>query len=131
MTFVADENAPGFANAKTLLTNGRDDSIGYLLGFAPRSPLASVSEVPESGAFATLAGLDLPGPDLAGFDITAITLTVVDLYESLFFSFASATGGIRIDFIGDPVPEPATALLFGCGLAGLVMLGGRTRTAPR
>lgn len=131
-TFVADANTSGFAFAKALVTNGVDDSIAYVQGIAPRSTSA-LPIGPESSFFKLLAGLDLPGPDLAGFGISAITLTVLDLNVSLIFTHASAVGDIRVDFLGQPIPEPGTAVLLGGGLllfSGLRMLAMRgPRTA--
>ena len=119
-TFVADASAPGFAWAAGLLTNGAQDTIGWIMGAAPAST-AFLWDVEDYWFFDVMAEFDGPGPDLIGFDVTAITFTVVSLDLHLS-TWMTAVGDIQIDFIGTPVPEPESNLLCLVALGTLLVL---------
>lgn len=122
-TFLADEHAPGFAIAEQFLTNGVNDNFGLLYGIAPTSGGSGLFQ-PEENLFAFLGGVDLEG-----FDLTAIAITILDLDLTLSFSNAFSQGSVRIDFLGDPVPEPASVVLLGSGLAWFALRPRRDQGA--
>ena len=123
-TFVADAASDlDFPALVSVLTNGANDYIGLAV-FGPEG-LGQINFTPESTFF---AGLPLrPGPDLFGYDVARITLTIHDLHFLPFAAPESGGGTIHARytyaFEGEPppIPEPATVVLLGTGLAALAV----------
>lgn len=119
---LTSANDPDFALFKQMITDGANDSFGYMVDNLPAAGGLGVTSNEASlfaagthalgpGNFTSIG--QLSGPDFAGYDITAITLTINS------FSLSSGSGFYSTDFRATATivaaPEP--------GCAGLLLLG--------
>ncbi len=115
--------------------SGIEEDFAYNLGLINTvntgDPVASADivylpgSIPDS--YFTIGSIDYTLEFLGFGNPTVSGFTTVDKFHVLEGRYASAQlfGCITADFTHDPIPEPATMLLFGTGLVGLI--GGKIK----
>ena len=103
---------------------------GYLRGYAS-GPLTYEVEnyvCALNSTYPSIIGGPIPNVDIIGATGTA-SMTVVEPLHLVNFSGATVGGSVSmVQTSTSPVPEPATMLLFGTGIAGLAAVGRRKRS---
>lgn len=114
---VMNQATPGFDIIAEGLTNGRDDTVFFLLNWA----------VEGQGGGGTL-GLEsffrMGNPDLMGNEITSIRTVVNSVYIEPWGNGYSADVDATVQIYGHPIPEPVTIVLL-LGAASYVAACGR------
>ena len=113
LIYNADSSAPDFNTVISYLTNGSNNVLGETIGSSPNNFIMSFG-FSESNI---LAGSGFINPDFQGSAITAMVLTIDTVSASNL--------AYHVDYYDNnpgptPTPEPATLLLFGTGLVGLI-----------
>lgn len=119
---VTDANFNGVATVTAVgaLFRGQVDGVVVL----PITPAGGPWSAPFAGGTTSIpaANVGLPGPSI----VSGPALT--DIAIELRFSLTPGdTASFTSFFVVEPIPEPATALLFGIGLTGLIVSGRRRR----
>jgi hypothetical protein len=124
-TVYADRGTPEFANFVGYLTNGSDDTLGFLAG--PALPFtANLRLILESSAFSG-AGLT---PDFAGLSIESIGIQINDLVFQPY-RMGGTSFSLSATMIVSAIPEPSAALLFGIGILPVAATISRRRSRAR
>jgi len=110
----------------------------FSFAFSPRAGvrdnilLAGVVSYDGGGHWLTYTSLESDGSNLSGTNWTYFSYTFVADYDYATIAFKDGgrddSYGTFVDDVSvSPVPEPATMLLFGTGIAGLAAFGRRKR----